>query len=232
MNALGQNLHRAQLEVAAALQACSRAADSVRIVGVTKYVDDQWTEQLVRAGCRILGESRPQTLWQKHAALAGCGPIEWHMIGHLQRNKAARTVPLIDWLHSLDSLRLAETLNSEARKCGKKLKVLIEVNATQDAGKTGIAPDDVQPLLEKLLPMDSLEVRGLMAMSTDGATDDQVLREFTTVRLLRDRLQGQYTDALDLGELSMGMSSDFAIGIAAGATMVRLGSTLWQGVVS
>lgn len=230
MNTVVQNFQRAREQVAEALAANGRAADSVRIIGVTKYVDDAQTRQLVEAGCRTLGESRPQALWHKHAALADAGPIEWHMIGHLQRNKVARTLPLIDWLHSLDSLRLAEALNSEALRQHRRLKVLVEVNATEDASKTGLPPAEVPPLLDRLVQLPGLDIRGLMAMSTENASSDQILREFMSVRELRDRLQAQYGEAIDLGELSMGMSSDFALGIAAGATMVRLGSILWEGV--
>jgi pyridoxal phosphate enzyme (YggS family) len=233
---LERNYRRAVEQVGEALSACGRQGQSVRIIGVSKYTDVEQTRQLVKAGCRILGESRPQALWQKHAALsdlksAELGDIEWHLIGHLQRNKAARTVPLIDWLHSLDSLRLAETLHAEATKLGKPLKVLIEVNATEDASKTGLAMAEVPELLERLLQLSGLQVRGLMAMSTEQAAADQALREFMSVRELRDRLQQQFGTAVDLGELSMGMSGDFAAGIAAGATMVRLGSILWEGIL-
>lgn len=230
MNRIEENFRRASQQVAEALLACGRPADSVRIIGVTKYVDVELTRQLVDAGCRDLGESRPQTLWRKHAELNAAGPIEWHMIGHLQRNKVARTVPLVDWVHSIDSLRLAETLSSEVQKIGKSLSVLVEVNATQDATKTGLPPGEVPELTERLLELPGLRLRGLMAMSTEHATDDQIMNEFTTVRELRDRLQDRCGNAAQLSELSMGMSGDFALGIAAGATMVRLGSILWEGV--
>jgi pyridoxal phosphate enzyme (YggS family) len=244
---LERNYRRAVELVRETLVDCGRPQDAVRIIGVTKYVDVQRTRQLVEAGCRILGESRPQALWQKHAALSEpqlasdrtsenansavpAGQIEWHLIGHLQRNKAARTVPLIDWLHSLDSLRLAETLSSEASKLGRPLKVLVEVNATEDTSKTGLAPTDLAPLMERLLELPGLQVRGLMAMSTEHASADQALREFTSICQLRDRLQQQFGAAVDLRERSMGMSGDFVAGIQAGATMVRLGSILWEGV--
>ena len=218
--------------MAEALSTSGRANETVRIIGVCKYVDAELTRQLVAVGCRDLGESRPQSLWHKHAALADLGPIQWHMIGHLQRNKVARTLPMIDWLHSLDSLRLAETVSSEAMKLSQPLKVLIEVNATQDATKTGLSPSEVPELLEHLLKLPALHIRGLMSMSTEHASRDQILREFMSVRELRDRLQQHYGTAVQLSELSMGMSSDFDIAIAAGATMVRLGSILWEGVES
>lgn len=229
---LRNNLQRAEAQIAEAIEASGRSGESVRLVAVSKYADVEMTRALVEAGCSTLGESRPQSLWAKHAALCQAGnDIEWHMIGHLQRNKAARTVAMIDWLHSLDSLRLAETLHAEATKRGRPLKVLIEVNATQDASKTGLPAQEVPALIEHLLAMPNLQVRGLMAMSTERASHDQALKEFTLVRELRDRLVTQFTPSIELKELSMGMSNDFAAGIAAGATMVRLGSILWEGVL-
>ncbi|MCC6511978.1 MAG: YggS family pyridoxal phosphate-dependent enzyme [Pirellulaceae bacterium] len=242
---LQRNIERARYQVNEALVAAGRPANSVRIVAVSKYVDAQLTWQLVQAGCHELGESRPQSIWQKHQALnelataastsnstsSSTQPIQWHMIGHLQRNKAARTIPLIQWLHSLDSLRLAETVSSEAVKLGKPLKVLIEINATEDQSKTGLPASEVPGLLERLLLLPGLEIRGLMAMSTEGAAPEQALREFHAVRELRDQLQTQFGQACQLNELSLGMSGDFAQGIAAGATMVRLGSLLWEGII-
>lgn len=232
MNAVEQNFRRALEQVAEAIEKCGRHKDSVRVIGVTKYVSEDLTRQLVLAGCRDLGESRPQSLWQKHASIADShsGPhqLSWHLIGHLQRNKVAKTIPLIDWLHSLDSLRLAQTVHLESLKRTEPLNVLVEVNVSSDASKTGLQASQVPKLMEDLLHLDGFKIRGLMAMSTENATQDQALREFTQVRQLRDQLQSQFGSAIDLSELSMGMSGDFLAAIAAGSTMVRLGSILWK----
>ncbi len=207
-----------------------RDADTVRIIGVSKYVDADATRSMFLSGCHLLGESRPQSLWAKAEALSDLSGIEWHMIGHMQRNKIARTLPIIRWLHSLDSLRLAESLQQELVKQSSlpELNVLLEVNVTQDQAKTGLAAHDAQELLEKVIQMPRLKVRGLMAMSTEGSSPEQALQEFQTVRALRDQLQQHFGTAVNLNELSMGMSNDFEQAIAAGATMVRLGSILWD----
>lgn len=233
MSIAEQNYRRALEHVAEAIEKCGRPKNSVRIVGVTKYVNEDWTRQLVLAGCSDLGESRPQSLWEKHAALSSDGFSEshevcWHLIGHLQRNKAARTIQLIDWLHSLDSLRLAQTVHVESLKRKSPLNVLVEVNVSNDLSKTGLPASQIPQFLEDLIRLNGFKVRGLMAMSTEHASQDQALREFTEVRQLRDQMQSQFGPVIDLSELSMGMSGDFASAIAAGSTMVRLGSMLWK----
>lgn len=230
---LRQNIAGVQQRVEAALAKASRAPGSVKLVAVSKYVDAAMTWQLVEAGCVALGESRPQSIWQKHESFQVEHAIEatrvqWHMIGHMQRNKVARTLPLIQWLHSLDSIRLAEAISAEAVKQSLRLKCLLEVNATEDTTKTGLPVDAARDTLEQILSLPGIEVCGLMSMSTEGASADQARREFERVRTMRDDFQTQFGAACDLRELSMGMSGDFEQAIAAGATMIRVGSVLWS----
>lgn len=236
------NWQRVQEQVAEACIKVAREPSEVRIVGVSKYVGPELAAQLIDAGCRDLGENRPQHLWELHdysaarnvnkAALA---EVTWHMIGHLQRNKLRRTLPMIGCLHSLDSLKLATAVSAEAVLIGKRLPVLIEVNITNDREKTGLSPEQLPSLLEQLDCLPLLQVQGLMAMSSLGADANQARREFEQVRDLRDRLQtlvGQLRlGQLSMGQLSMGMSGDFAEAIAAGATIVRIGTHLWEGIL-
>ena len=244
------NWKRVAEEVAQACLAAGREASQVQIVGVSKYVGPELAWQLSQAGCPILAENRPQLLWEKSdyfarqvptpavdtasdASQVNEGPRipKWHLIGHLQRNKLRRTLPIISLLHSLDSLRLAEAISLEAAAQAKRQPVLIEVNVTQDATKTGLAPTQVRELLERARELAGLEVRGLMAMSSLQADADSARREFEQVRELRDQLQREYAGQFDLSELSMGMSGDFREAIAAGATLVRIGTRLWQGIL-
>ena len=132
----------------AALRAV-RSPTEITIVGVSKYVDAETTRALYEAGCHDLGESRPQLLWEKAAILSDL-PIRWHMIGHLQRNKSKRTIPLLQSLHSLDSLRLAEQVNQDASELGCRLDVFLEVNVTGDATKTGLLLDDLKKVAPKI----------------------------------------------------------------------------------
>ncbi|HBE67938.1 MAG TPA: YggS family pyridoxal phosphate-dependent enzyme [Planctomycetaceae bacterium] len=229
---ISDNWAAVQAEVRTACEAASRSTDSVRIVGVSKYVDPPFAAQLFRSGCEHLGENRPQHLWaaQEHFVELGLA-AKWHMIGHFQRNKVRRTLPMLTYLHSLDSQRLTEVLADELTKRETVLPVLLEVNVSQDDSKTGLPPDQAERLLAMLVKQPVFEVKGLMAMSTLGATEDEARREFAKVRTLRDQLQDSFAGQVDLRELSMGMSGDFPQAIAEGATLVRIGTRLWRGIL-
>jgi pyridoxal phosphate enzyme (YggS family) len=209
-------------------------------------------QALIAAGCRDLGESRPQELWQKAAELAIAAsessrlaprderisrsemptlePIHWHFIGHLQRNKVRRTLPLVSWIHSADSLRLLEEIDKEAAAIGCRPKVLLEVNTSGEAAKHGFQPGQVEPLLPRLAELQHLDLRGLMCMAALDGDLDVARRNFADLRELRDRLRRVAPANISLDELSMGMSGDCEIAIEEGATMVRLGSALFKGV--
>ncbi len=219
-------------QVAEACLAAGRQPHNVRVVGVSKYVGPELAWQLAQAGCSLFGENRPQSLWDKVAYFASqpplATPIQWHLIGHLQRNKIKRTLPLISMLHSLDSLRLAQAISQEATLLERILPVLLEVNVTQDASKTGMTVSQLEELLDHHEHLPGIKICGLMAMSSLAVDAQTAQREFEQVRELRDQLQGSYGQGLALNELSMGMSGDFRAAIAAGATLVRIGSNLWQ----
>lgn len=236
-----QNWQRVRAEVDQACHAAGRTTEQVQIVGVSKYVAPEYAWQLVQAGCHILAENRPQALWEKtdyfaHQSEVDIPPaqqaLQWHLIGHLQRNKLKRTVPLIDLLHSLDSQRLAQAINAEAERQGLRCRVLLEVNVTQDTNKTGMSIAQVRRLLALTDQLPAVEFCGLMAMSSLDANPQHARREFEGVRELRDQLQDEFVGQVKLTELSMGMSGDFREAIAAGATLVRIGSNLWQGLLA
>jgi hypothetical protein len=218
-------------------EACRRAGrdrETVRLVGVTKYVSAGLTRLLLAAGCADLAESRPQTLWEKSAALADHDPTpRWHLVGHLQRNKIRKTLPLLTLLHSLDSLRLLEAIEAEAATGGFICNALIEVNVAGDPGRTGVMEADATALLEAAAVMPHVRVLGLMGMAAvpDGdATGSVARRQFARLRGLRDELVNRMPTATGLAELSMGMSGDFVEAILEGATLVRVGSALWEGI--
>ncbi len=205
----------------------------IRLIGVSKYVDASVTRHLVEAGCRDLGESRPQVIWDKSAALADL-EINWHLIGHLQRNKAKRTLPLLTAMHSLDSERLLQQVEQDIGNREKPLDLLLEVNISGDLEKTGLSVAEGEQLLEKWLmrrencPL--LNVVGLMGMGSLNGGQDQARADFEVLRNLRDRWAVRF--GLPLNELSMGMSDDFEIAIEQGATMVRIGSILFAPATS
>ncbi|MFM8434233.1 MAG: YggS family pyridoxal phosphate enzyme, partial [Planctomycetia bacterium] len=164
---LHDNLAAVRERIAAACHRAGRPADAVRLVGVTKYVSAELTAALVAAGCQDLAESRPQALWAKAEALAGVEPPpRWHLVGHLQRNKVRRTIGLVSLLHSLDSRRLLDVLDSEAKLLGRPCDVLVEVNLAGDPGRTGLPAADVAPLLAAAAGCGHVRVRGLMGMAS------------------------------------------------------------------
>jgi pyridoxal phosphate enzyme (YggS family) len=228
------NWQRVSEQVHEACLSCDREPTSVRVVGVSKYISPQLAVLLNLAGCQTLGENRPQQLWEKHAYFceqpATDKPldVQWHMIGHLQRNKIRRTLPLLSMLHSLDSPRLAQAVNEEATKQGLILPVLIEVNVSQDPSKTGLQESELGQLVQECGNLSSLSVEGLMAMSSWGANATQARTEFAKARELKLRIEREYQ--VSLPHLSMGMSGDFAEAIQEGATLVRIGSSLWEGL--
>lgn len=214
--------------ISAAARRSGRAAEEVTLVAVTKYVDVEVTRQLAAAGCRTLGEARPQELWRKAEDLGG-EVIEWHLIGHLQRNKIARTLPLVRLIHSGDSLRLLAAIDAEARRAGlAPVPVLLEVNISGDATKHGFRADELEPLGSSLAGFSHLAIGGLMCMAGREGDLDAARRDFAHLRMLRDRLLAVWPETMRLDALSMGMSGDFEAAIEEGATIVRIGSLLYE----
>ena len=231
---LRDNLTAVRGRIAEACRRAGRKPDEVRLVGVTKYVSAELAAALVAAGCPDLAESRPQALWAKAETLAGVVPQpRWHLVGHLQRNKVRRTIGLVSLLHSLDSRRLLETLEAEAAILGTPCMVLVEVNLAGTPERTGLAAHDVAQLLAAAAACPHVRVCGLMGMAAvpEGPAASAVSRrQFADLRDLRDRLRADIPATISLAELSMGMSGDFEEAILEGATLVRIGSALWEGV--
>ncbi|NLF72853.1 MAG: YggS family pyridoxal phosphate-dependent enzyme [Candidatus Anammoximicrobium sp.] len=226
---IADNVARVRQGIADAAARSGRRADEVALIAVSKYVGAAEIDALLAAGCRDFGENRPQDLWRKAEEFHG-RPIRWHMIGHLQRNKVRRTLPLVTLLHAGDSWRLLEAASQHLQQSGQVLEVLIEVNVSGDAAKTGLGPEEVEPLLPRIADLPQLRVRGLMAMARWGGTLDDARGDFVRLRELRDRLAASCPPQVALRELSMGMSGDFEVAIEEGATLVRVGSALFEGV--
>jgi pyridoxal phosphate enzyme (YggS family) len=223
------NIARVRAEIEAAAVRSGRAAGAVTLVAATKYVDAANTRQVAAAGVLDLGESRPQEIWAKGPELSDL-PIRWHLIGHLQRNKVRRTLPFVLLIHSVDSLRLLEELQTEAARLGRRIEILLEVNISGDENKTGFAPNEMEATLRAAANHPNLQVRGLMSMAGLDTNAQAAHAQFAAVRALRDKLQTNAPPNVQLTELSMGMSNDFREAIAEGATMVRVGSSLFEGV--
>jgi pyridoxal phosphate enzyme (YggS family) len=226
------NVAAVRERVAAACRRAGRDPAEITVVAVTKYAGVEVARALVAAGCRDLAESRPQELWAKAAALGDLvPPPRWHLVGHLQRNKVRRTLPLLALVHSLDSHRLLETLAAEAAAAGLTCAALVEVNLTGDPGRTGAAPAEAEALVAAAASLPAVEVRGLMGMARAPDGDPQAARDdFGRLRELRDRLAATVPGGTRLRELSMGMSGDFEAAILEGSTIVRIGSAFFAGL--
>lgn len=225
------NLAEVNGRIAAAAARCGRKADQILLVGVTKYVEPRIARLLFEAGLHHLGESRPQELWSKAESLADLG-VSWHLIGHLQRNKVRRTLPLVRWIHSVDSIRLLREINAESDALGRSADVLLEVNVSGDAAKDGLAPDAVEPLFAEIVTLKNVNVRGLMTMASLEGGETRARRDFVALRDLADRLRPHCSPNIAMNELSMGMSGDYEVAIEEGATIVRVGSALFEGIES
>jgi pyridoxal phosphate enzyme (YggS family) len=229
---IADNLRRVQERIAAAAESAGRDASEITLVGVTKYVSVQQAAELAAAGCFNLGESRPQELWNKAGELASASgrilpDIRWHLIGHLQRNKLRRTLPLVTLIHSVDSQRLLaaidaewQSLTAEANAPAPPLRVLLEVNTSGEAAKHGLAPEELEPVLAAAREFPRVEICGLMTMAALEGGLAVAAHNFASLRELADRYH--------LKERSMGMSGDFEVAIREGATLVRVGSALWE----
>ncbi|MCE9528931.1 MAG: YggS family pyridoxal phosphate-dependent enzyme [Planctomycetales bacterium] len=224
-----QNLAHVRGQIAEAAVRAGRQPEEVRLVGATKYVDVATARALFDAGLHDLAESRPQELWKKAEALQDL-PIRWHLIGILQRNKVERTLPLITLFHSGDSLRLLEAVNAAAVKQGRVVETLLEVNISGDETKHGFRPEELRPLIVPIGQLPGLKVRGLMTMAALEGGSDRARQDFASLRELRDSLAAECPPHIELTELSMGMSGDFAQAIEEGATIVRVGSALFEGL--
>ena len=228
--AIADNLRRIQERIAKTAITSGRAPNEITLVGVTKYVAAEQAAELAAAGCYDLGESRPQELWTKTGELASANgiPIRWHLIGHLQRNKIRRTLPLAHLIHSIDSDRLLAAINAEAESQPTPIRVLLEVNTSGESAKQGLAPTQLESVLAAADQFPRVAICGLMTMAALEGGPTAAARNFALLRELRDRLQPQVADGVQLAELSMGMSNDFEIAIREGATIVRIGSALWE----
>jgi pyridoxal phosphate enzyme (YggS family) len=225
-----RNLDCVRERIAAAATRSGRTADSVRLVGVTKYVNSELAGLLFALGVLDLGESRPQELWSKVAALIDLAPT-WHLIGHLQSNKVRRTLQTQPLIHSADSTRILENISREAQLLGLTSELLLEVNISGDRTKHGLAPGEIEPLLPRFASLPNITVSGLMTMAAREGDPDRTRREFAALRELRDRLAPVCPPEISLRELSMGMSGDYEVAIEEGATIVRVGSALFEGLI-
>jgi hypothetical protein len=226
-NQLEENLKEVRERIDRAARAGGRTADSVRLVAVTKSVNAGVASSLVDLGVIDLAESRPQELWRKQQLLSGT--VRWHLVGPLQKNKARRTLPIVQLIHSIDSVALITRLDELAIELDLRPNVLLEVNVSGESAKHGFRADDMAAVLAAASGLKCVRPCGLMTMAPYDADPENARGTFAALRELRDRL-AQEPLQCRLTELSMGMSGDFEVAIMEGATIVRIGSALFRGI--
>jgi pyridoxal phosphate enzyme (YggS family) len=223
MNGLAARIDDVHARIERAARAAGRAADSVRLVAVSKLQPAAAVREAYRLGLRAFGENYAQELIAKAGETAEFGDAEWHMIGHLQTNKARLVAPVVAAVHSIDSTYLASELGKRVAKLGRTIRVLIEVNVAKDPKKSGCSPSELAEVVDAVRASPALELRGLMTMppySDDPAASRPF---FAGLRALQTLHGGR--DALP--DLSMGMSHDLEVAIAEGATIVRVGTAIF-----
>ncbi len=222
---LAANLRLVRQRIAAAAERSGRAPDAVCLIGISKTHPLSYVEAAHAAGLDDFGENRVQEAWAKFAEGAPCG-LRLHLVGNLQRNKAKRAVQLFDYFHALDGLPLARSIAKAAVEAGKTpYPVLLEVNVGEEESKFGFAVDEAEAALAELLQMPELAPEGLMTVAPYVTEPEQVRPVFRQLRQLRDELEQRFGVALP--QLSMGMSGDYEVAIAEGATLVRVGTAIF-----
>jgi hypothetical protein len=211
------NIERVRERIARAAERAGRKPGDVLLIGVSKTVEAERVRAAVAAGITALGENRVQEARSKIAELGR--PAAWHLIGHLQTNKAKDAVELFDVIHSVDRLELAHEIDRRAHARDRVIAALLQVNIGGEASKGGVAPDAVAETLEALQPLRNLTVRGLMAIPPEVERAEDSRGWFQALRKLAERHA--------LSELSMGMSGDFEVAVEEGATMVRVGTAIF-----
>jgi pyridoxal phosphate enzyme (YggS family) len=222
---IADNLKRITDRITSAAERSGRDPSSIKLVVVTKTVDVERIQAAVSAGATILGENRVQEAKEKIEKLGRIA--RWHLIGHLQTNKAKYAVKLFDLIHSVDSLELAKELDKQAAKIGKKQDVLIEVSIAGEASKAGVAKQGALALVQEAAKLKNVSIKGLMTIPPFLDDPEAVRPYFRTLRELAAGIAKENIPGLSLQELSMGMSGDFEVAVEEGATMVRVGTAIF-----
>lgn len=244
LSPLAEKVEQVRARIADACAKARRDVSEVTLIAVTKTAAPEQIREILQLGVHDLGESRVQVLQQRAAQLgeflsrqqthgdADAGfpaRVRWHMIGHLQRNKVKPILPMVTLIHSIDSLRLAEEIDGQAQKLGKKIPVLMQLNASEEPQKSGVAVGAAVHLAEQIDSMPNLQIMGLMTMAAQDADETAARTTFARTREIFEEMKWHKIGGSHLRHLSMGMSNDFEPAILEGATMLRIGTLLFGG---
>jgi hypothetical protein len=225
MSTIAERLHELHLEVAETCLRYGRSPESVRIVAVSKTKPIEEIQEAIAAGHTLFGENRVQELVPKATTLP---QAEWHLVGSLQRNKVKYIAPFVAMIHSLDSIELAEEINRHAGKNNRLITCLIQINISQEQQKSGIFPNELPGLLSHIgIHCPFVQIAGLMGIAQETENEEIISSQFEKLRKLAATTATPNVDRIHLKELSMGMSTDWKIAVAHGATLIRVGSRIF-----
>jgi pyridoxal phosphate enzyme (YggS family) len=227
MNFILQNVQSIQKKIAGAAAACGRDPGDIMLLAISKTVSPELISQAAESGLHQFGENRVQEAEGKIAYFRTTHNLEWHLVGHLQSNKARRAVELFDVVHSLDSVKLAARLNQASLEIGKMLSVLLQVDLGGEPTKFGAETDQIREILESISNFKGIRLDGLMTLPPFFEDPEQARPYFTVLRELKEKFESEQPGCLGRQHLSMGMSHDFEIAIREGATIVRIGTALF-----
>src|SRR5881628_3120320 len=220
---IAENVACVREQIAQAAAKARRAVDEIELVAITKTHPAEKVREAIEAGQTLFGESRVQEARAKIPELPS--NLRWHFVGHLQKNKIRHALPLFELIHSVDSLALAQEINRIAEEEGLHPRVLLEVNVAGEGSKFGFKPDKLRAEMESLLALPRLSILGLMTIPPVAEEAEASRKYFVALREVRDRLQTEFH--VDLAQLSMGMTQDYAVAVEEGATLVRVGTAIF-----
>lgn len=219
------NYRKVLERISEAASKCGRDPKGIKLLAASKAQNASRILQAVEAGIGLFGENYVQEAKAKREAIRD--PVEWHMIGHLQRNKVKTALEIFDLIQSLDSLELARELDREGKKRGKKVRLFLEVNLGGEEGKSGIAKDEVGSLLREVAKLPYLRIEGLMSVPPFSENPEEMRPYFRALKELKSDLMALNLPNVELKELSMGMTHDYPVAIEEGATLVRIGTAIF-----
>ena len=222
---LKENLAQVEENIQRACERAGRDRKEVTLIAVSKTKPVEMLREIYDAGIRVFGENKVQELVDKYEVLPE--DIKWQMIGHLQRNKVKYIIDRVDLIHSVDSIRLAETIDKEAEKKGITAKILIEVNVAKEDTKFGLMPEEVDDFIEQLANYKHIQVQGLMTIAPFVSDPEENRPIFARLRELSVDIGKKNVDNINMSVLSMGMTNDYQVAIEEGATMVRVGTGIF-----
>ncbi len=225
MSEVENNVRRIREEIGAAAIRSGRDPSAVRLMAVTKTVDDERIIEAIEAGVDLMGENYIQEAKRKIETMDV--DVKWHMIGHLQSNKSKYAVKLFDMVHSVDRIGLAEELDKRSAAIGRVMDILVEVNVSGEESKSGIQEDNALDLVRRIARLDNLSIRGLMTMPPWCDDPEDARPYFIALRELGERIAAENVPRVEMRELSMGMSGDYQVAVEEGSTIVRIGTAIF-----